>query len=301
MKPVSYGTVLFILVKFMNYVLVVPAGASLEPKGPPRLINMPITDLDYKEGETMKISCDMTSRPRPIQYWYKSGRQMWPHHNPRYNITRTMLVISQLHLNDSGEYSCRGINQYGSKEVIFTLNVRPKDKARKADQQMTIVPSNMSATLGQSVRLECSLILDQDTPEHVSWVKRDSLNQSVTNDTIIQTSVSNTDESPVLHLSNLTKENEGLYTCIIISVGVEHCHTWLWVTSEPVETSIIYPGLQKNTMLAVYVVIPVVTLVGIVAAGILIYCKWKSTRLSHQGVTYFTVEKSSDSTHDLVT
>lgn len=297
MTPKTNGIMLAILINLMNCFLGV---TSNDLSGPPQLMNMPITDLEYKEGETMKISCLMVSRPRPILYWFKNGRQMWRYHDSRYNITRTTLMISALNSNDSGEYSCRGINQYGKKEVIFTLNVVSEDKDQQDDQLPTIVPSNMTASIGQSIKLVCSLILDQDTPEYVSWVKRDSIDQRITNDTIIQSSVSYTKESPELYLPSLTHEDEGLYTCIIINEGVEHCHTWLWITSEPEHQSTENQTSSENRMLIVYIIIPMVSLLAIVVVGILIYRKWKAARLSHNGISYFTVEKSSNSTQDLV-
>ncbi|XP_033757558.1 fibroblast growth factor receptor 4-like [Pecten maximus] len=297
MKPENIDIVVFILMNFINFLPV----ATLQPRGPPKMVDMPTTDLEYKEGETMRISCLMTSKPRPILYWYRHGRQMWHHHDPRYNISRTVLIISSLNLNDSGEYSCRGINQYGLKEVIFTLNVLSDNKEEKDLQQLTIVPSNLTATLGQSIKLVCSLILDQDAPEYVSWVKRDSLDQFISNDTIIQTSVSYTNESPQLYLPNLSYDDEGLYTCIIINEGVEHCHTWLWISPESVHQSTESQAVNENRLVVVYVIVPLVAVVAIAVIGILIYRKWKATRLSHQGITYFTVEKTSDSTRDLVT
>ncbi|XP_060064554.1 fibroblast growth factor receptor-like 1 [Ylistrum balloti] len=297
MRSDGYHMLLFILL----LLLVIPGAATLEPKGPPKLISMPVTDLEYKEGETMKISCLMTSRPRPILYWYRHGRQIWPHHSPRYNISRTTLVISPLHLNDSGDYSCRGINQYGSKEVIFTLTVLSEDVGQDGGQKLTLVPSNRTATQGESIKLECSVLLDQGTLKHVSWVKRDSLNQSITNDTVIQTTVYDNDESPVLYLPNISHDDQGLYTCIIINEGVEHCHTWLYVTSGSGDQSMESSSVHSDNMVVVSIIISLVTLIGIAVAAILVYRKCKSTRLSHQGATYFTVEKTSDSTHDLVT
>lgn len=249
-------------------------GQSGPPRrGPPELVEKVAADLVLVEGSTMSVTCNMTAWPRPIQYWYRNGRRMWSHHSPRYNITKT-LTISHVVVTDSGSYECRGINQYGNKSVVLTLTVVPK-----ANQ--TVVPSNTSATLGESVKLECSIILEHDVEQYnISWQKRYSLNETSSRVKAIKTKEPT--PSAVLYLYNVTTEDAGFYTCTIYNEeGMEHCYYWLHVNPHvnhvnphvnprPVEEPVGNPDSNVTGLLTpVLIVVIAVVLAGVATVGVI--------------------------------
>ena len=71
-------------------------------------------------GENLRIVCPIIGYPAPMVEWSKNGEKidfMWERHQ----TGRKTLRIKNANEDDTGVYSCKGINGFGSEEVRIEL------------------------------------------------------------------------------------------------------------------------------------------------------------------------------------
>ena len=73
-------------------------------------------------GETVRLVCPITGYPAPMVEWSKNGEKidfMWERH-----LTgRKSLKIKNANEDDTGVFTCKAINGFGSEEVRIELIV----------------------------------------------------------------------------------------------------------------------------------------------------------------------------------
>lgn len=72
-------------------------------------------------GHSIELPCIASGYPNPTIRWLKDGRPLPA--DSRWTRRITGLTISELRLEDSGNYICEVTNSFGSKEVTGHLNV----------------------------------------------------------------------------------------------------------------------------------------------------------------------------------
>lgn len=72
-------------------------------------------------GHSVELPCVASGYPNPTIRWLKDGRPLPS--DSRWTRRITGLTISDLRLEDSGNYICEVTNSFGSKEVSGHLNV----------------------------------------------------------------------------------------------------------------------------------------------------------------------------------
>lgn len=72
-------------------------------------------------GHSVELPCVASGYPNPTIRWLKDGRPLPS--DSRWTRRITGLTISDLRLEDSGNYVCEVTNSFGSKEVAGHLNV----------------------------------------------------------------------------------------------------------------------------------------------------------------------------------
>ncbi|KAK4026363.1 hypothetical protein OUZ56_015366 [Daphnia magna] len=89
-------------------------------KGPPHISGSLAPRQTFRLGETVKLDCPIRGTPTPIVEWYKDGDSVtagWE----RFKSTSHGLRIKEAILDDSGEYTCKGVNGFGSEQVTFEI------------------------------------------------------------------------------------------------------------------------------------------------------------------------------------
>ena len=93
-----------------------------------------------KIGENIKLVCPIFGFPTPIVEWTKNGEKidyMWERHR----TTRKALKISRITEDDTGIFTCKGINGFGSEEVrIELIVVDPMILPPGIDDSMSVAP-----------------------------------------------------------------------------------------------------------------------------------------------------------------
>lgn len=76
---------------------------------------------EVQVGQSVELPCIASGYPNPTIRWLKDGRPLPA--DSRWTRRITGLTVSDLRLEDSGNYICEVTNSFGSKEVTGHLNV----------------------------------------------------------------------------------------------------------------------------------------------------------------------------------
>ncbi|XP_078281510.1 basement membrane-specific heparan sulfate proteoglycan core protein [Rhinoraja longicauda] len=130
----------------MTLIVQGPPTVSISPRGPVRL----------GLGDSITLECIGMGEPRPTISWHRSGGR------PTNNVGRQLpkegepiLTISSARLQDSGTYSCRSRNMFGTAEAQVEVIVDRSPSTPQAPQVTAEEPS-ITTTAGQTATLRCS-------------------------------------------------------------------------------------------------------------------------------------------------
>ncbi|XP_014772058.1 fibroblast growth factor receptor-like 1 [Octopus bimaculoides] len=200
-------------------------------KGPP-FINQ--TAVSHKRliayiGKNFRIRCPITATPPPYMQWSKDGHTIniaWE----RFRIQEMGLRIKDVEIEDSGLYTCKATNGFGSVQLNFTLTVIPEKK--EGTQQNNLYPHQLDPTgateprflhlskmkkksiprpVGSSIRFRCRAS-GNPRPE-IQWLKD---GQMWTSD-----NMGNYQDSRLrwtLKIDDLRQEDSGQYTCVVTNI-----------------------------------------------------------------------------------
>ena len=74
-------------------------------------------------GTNARIPCPMSGQPAPLINWSKGGESINSYSWERFGTSRKSLKIANVQKEDSGQYTCKGTNGFGSEEVTVNLVV----------------------------------------------------------------------------------------------------------------------------------------------------------------------------------
>ncbi|XP_066532988.1 cell adhesion molecule DSCAML1 isoform X2 [Hoplias malabaricus] len=115
---------------------------------------------EVQVGRSIELPCIASGYPNPTIRWLKDGRPLPA--DSRWTRRLTGLTISDLRLEDSGNYICEVTNSFGSKEVTGHLNVIEP-------LRVTLSPKNLKTGISSTVILSCAV---QGSPHFtVSWFR----------------------------------------------------------------------------------------------------------------------------------
>ncbi|CAN7949712.1 unnamed protein product, partial [Ixodes pacificus] len=163
-------------------------------------------------GQRATVTCSTFEGDRPLTFaWLKDGSTLSKHNNVEWNEEKgySMLNISPLSLQDSGNYTCVVSNSAGSDSLSSSLVVH-------APPSWTTEPKDVTVTAGEAVRLEC---IGTGFPKpKISWTKvgKDTQRHRLPVEETKQNSKTGTATvDGLLKIATATKENEGSYRCDI--------------------------------------------------------------------------------------
>ncbi|KAJ8384427.1 hypothetical protein AAFF_G00205600 [Aldrovandia affinis] len=108
---------------------------------------------EVQVGRSVELPCMASGYPNPTVRWLKDGRPLPA--DARWTRRLTGLTVSDLRLEDSGNYVCELTNSFGSKEVTGHLSVI--DPLR-----VTLSPKNLKAGISSTLFFTCAV---QGSPE----------------------------------------------------------------------------------------------------------------------------------------
>lgn len=91
--------------------------------GPPQIVG-PI-EKQHRQvpvGSTVRLKCPVVANPPALTMWQKDGEtinSIWE----RFKVKEAGLRIENVVEEDSGTYTCRGTNGFGTVSIVFTVKV----------------------------------------------------------------------------------------------------------------------------------------------------------------------------------
>lgn len=137
-------------------------------KEPPAFL-VTMNDQAVFEGQEVTMSVQICGQPKPMLYWLRD--RVTVKTGPRHIVQETEdgtfeMTIKSAVKSDSGVYTCKIINEYGTKQCESKLEV----KVPPVEPGLAIIlpVRDITAKAGETVMFECHVIGPQDTD--VDWL-----------------------------------------------------------------------------------------------------------------------------------
>ncbi|XP_067843076.1 striated muscle preferentially expressed protein kinase isoform X2 [Heptranchias perlo] len=176
-------------------------------KAPPSF-EVPLSDQSAVEGQNISLTVRVLGEPKPIIYWLRNRdpvRSDSRHYVLEGENGRFHLNIVAVQRSDSGMYSCKAINEYGTKQCDGKLEV----KGRRDNQSLTVVAAarDIAVNAGESACFECEIRGPPDVD--VDWLTNGKLVQPA----LLNCKMHFDGKRCKLLLNSVHEDDTGIYTC----------------------------------------------------------------------------------------
>ncbi|XP_072324821.1 striated muscle preferentially expressed protein kinase isoform X3 [Scyliorhinus torazame] len=184
-------------------------------KAPPSF-QVPLNDQVAVEGQNISLTVCVLGEPKPIIYWLRNREPVKidsRHYVLEGEKGRFHLNIVSVQRSDSGMYSCKAINEYGTKHCDGKLEV----KDRREDQTLSILAPARDITVnaGESACFECEVRGPPDVD--VDWLTNGKLVQPA----LLNCKMHFDGKKCKLLLNSVHEDDTGVYTCKLSTVKDE--------------------------------------------------------------------------------
>ncbi|XP_043104136.1 striated muscle preferentially expressed protein kinase isoform X2 [Puntigrus tetrazona] len=176
-------------------------------KEPPSFLVV-IGDQTVIEGQEVTMSVRVSGQPKPMLYWLrdrvtiKTGERHLVHETEEGSFE---MIIKSAQKSDCGVYTCKIINEYGTKQCEGKLEV----KARPIEPGLAIIRPvrDVMVKAGETALFECQVIGPQDTD--VDWLSDGKLIQPA----LLNCKMHFDGKRCRLLLNSVHEDDSGTYTC----------------------------------------------------------------------------------------
>ncbi|XP_041431903.1 striated muscle preferentially expressed protein kinase-like isoform X2 [Xenopus laevis] len=183
------------------------AGKGPAFKAPP---TFKVTLLDQRgfEGQEIVLSVQVEGEPKPIINWLKNKQQVRT--GGRYRISEGAWGMVSLHIagaekRDSGFYTCKAINEYGTKQCEAKIEVLAPTGSTSLEVLTPL--QDVSVCAGEAAVFECMVSGPADMD--VDWMVRGKLLQPA----LLDCKMRFNGKQCVLLLNSVHEDDSGVYTC----------------------------------------------------------------------------------------
>ncbi|XP_051761954.1 striated muscle preferentially expressed protein kinase isoform X2 [Ctenopharyngodon idella] len=174
----------------------------------PPAFQVVIGDQTVIEGQEVTMSVRVSGQPKPMLYWLrdrvtiKTGPRHIVHETEEGNFE---MVIKSAQKSDTGVYTCKIINEYGTKQCEGKLEV----KACPVEPGLAIIRPvrDVMVKAGETALFECHVIGPQDTD--VDWLSDGKLIQPA----LLNCKMHFDGKRCRLLLNSVHEDDSGTYTC----------------------------------------------------------------------------------------
>ncbi|NXC30061.1 SPEG kinase, partial [Campylorhamphus procurvoides] len=169
-----------------------------------------LSDQSVLEGQDVSMSVRVHGEPKPIIYWLRNRQPV--KYGRRHHVEETEGVrgLFTLHIlaaehTDTGFYTCKAVNEYGTKQCEAKLEVR----ARPECQSLAIVVplQDLVVGAGELAVFECLVAGPPDMD--VDWLSRGRLLQPA----LLKCKMHFDGRKCKLLLTSVHEDDSGIYTC----------------------------------------------------------------------------------------
>nr|XP_046260752.1 striated muscle preferentially expressed protein kinase [Scatophagus argus] len=175
-----------------------------------------MSDQAVIEGQEVTMSVRVTGQPKPMLYWLRE--RVTVKTGPRHIVRETKdgtfeMIIKSALRSDSGIYTCKIINEYGTKQCEGRLEV----KAPPVEPGLAVIRPvrDITAKAGETVLFECHVIGPKDTD--VDWLADGKLIQPA----LLNCKMHFDGRKCRLLLNSVHEDDSGTYTCKISTAKEE--------------------------------------------------------------------------------
>jgi len=220
-------------------------------KGPPRADKSDVKHI-AKVGDEVKLVCPVHSHPAPMVTWVKDGEEIDYSWN-RFRINKKQIKIKGAVKSDTGYYTCKAINGFGSVEIkleLVVINPEELTGVSAEDINKLSAPVFTRETLaseksviknvGEDMTLRCG-VSGFPTPK-IQWYKDDKLYQA---------------SGSEISLRSLQIRDSGAYSCVAQNIVGTAAQTFtvnirnIGATSHGMTQSAPNPGMLGPTNISV--------------------------------------------------
>ncbi|XP_064613732.1 fibroblast growth factor receptor 4-like [Liolophura sinensis] len=177
-----------------------------------------------KAGQKLLLKCPADGNPKPKVRWLKNGEPIPKSPTGRIKEKKFNLLVSDLQVSDSGNYTCEVYNKVG--EIKWTYIIR----IMKVIWPLEVVgPENKTVYEGEDVNFRCRVMNDPEA--QIQWLRR-TLGQGKANTTKLESEkqmfIPTGEDPELLVLKNVSLGDSGLYKCLVGNFnGLKYSDAWL--------------------------------------------------------------------------
>ncbi|KAM6268493.1 striated muscle preferentially expressed protein kinase [Porphyrio hochstetteri] len=169
-----------------------------------------LSDQSVLEGQDVSMSVRVCGEPKPVIYWLRNRQPVkygHRHHTEEAEGARGLFTLHILaaERTDTGFYTCKAVNEYGTKQCEAKLEVR----ARPECQSLAIVVPLQDVVVGagELALFECMVAGPPDMD--VDWLSRGRLLQPA----LLKCKMHFDGRKCKLLLTSVHEDDSGIYTC----------------------------------------------------------------------------------------
>ncbi|XP_028414936.1 fibroblast growth factor receptor 2-like [Dendronephthya gigantea] len=304
---------------------------GIHGKGPPWFIKPmpPRQFIAWPASNDLKLRCAADGEP-PLKYqWLKDGKVLtYRRLDPKFNGTKWYLRIKTAVPSDNGLYTCIVSNRLGNLSHDYKLSVIEKGPIRPV--LSTHFPVNKTVRVGDNVTFQCIELFSPMLTDY-RWLHWKKLPPSYPELDLAKIPSTNSSYYTLInprhykafdveknngkyggrvYINNVTKDDEGMYTCLITNhVGQGSRNAFLRVIGRdevfstrdtrkgiPIPRRQTSDTISRNSIIAIIMLVVVIILIAVcVIVGFLFYKKKMSKRIEGKVLYSRGLETSKES------
>ncbi|KAJ8012453.1 hypothetical protein DPEC_G00042940 [Dallia pectoralis] len=182
----------------------------------PPAFQVTMSDQAVIEGQEVTMSVRISGQPKPMLYWLRE--RVTVKTDSRHTVREVedgtfLMTINSAQKSDSGVYTCKIINEYGTKQCECKLEV----KVPSFEPGLAVIRpvKDITANAGETVLFECYIIGPVDTD--VDWLADGKLIQPA----LLNCKMHFDGKRCRLLLNSVHEDDSGTYTCKLTSAKEE--------------------------------------------------------------------------------
>uniref|UniRef100_A0A1I7VN34 Immunoglobulin I-set domain-containing protein n=1 Tax=Loa loa TaxID=7209 RepID=A0A1I7VN34_LOALO len=195
---------------------------------PPAFVTM-LQDQEVKEGEVVSFECEVEGWPEPELVWLVDEQPLRPSHDFKleYDGQNAKLEIRDAQPEDTGIYTVRIKNEYGSAESNAKLTVEPDPDKNHIAPEFQAVIEDVECNEGDTVKFKAVLTGDP-IPDTIWMINGVPLSESDKIKFISEDGIC------ILTITDVSRHFDGIVTCQGVNrLGTQNCDAQLKVRVPP--------------------------------------------------------------------
>ncbi|XP_074154759.1 striated muscle preferentially expressed protein kinase isoform X4 [Sminthopsis crassicaudata] len=174
----------------------------------PPIFKVSLMDQSVREGQDVTMSIRVQGEPKPVVSWLRNRQPVRPDQRrfaeeAEGGLCRLRILAAER--GDAGFYTCKAVNEYGTRQCEARLEVRAHPESRSLAVVAPLQDVNVGA--GEMALFEC--LITGPTDVEVDWLCRGRLLQPA----LLKCKMHFDGRKSKLLLTSVHEDDSGIYTC----------------------------------------------------------------------------------------